>query len=171
MKITGNVVNVYSKTITRPGKRSFNVHYVELDTGKSVNVGFKQPFIVGQAISVDAEMAYGELKMGAVATTGGGEVTPIGSAPSSGGGKSYSSGRNDKFPVPTTHGDFSIIRQNALTNAVNTVMNSSEGIVATDETVERIIAIAYKFADFSSGQREVKLSKSIGTAMLTGTDG
>src|SRR5688572_116914 len=101
----GQVVSLSSEVITpKSGGRSFRVHKVDLDTGQSINVGFKQPFSVGDKVSIPAEMKYGEWKMVAKpASFSGTTVTPRIPA------KEYGSGRNTKFPIPKDHGDFSII--------------------------------------------------------------
>ena len=71
-------------------------------------------------------------------------------------------GREAKvFPLPKTHGDTAIIRQNALTNAVATVADfiathPTEKWPDLDTWTDMVISTAYKYADFSSGQREVK---------------
>jgi hypothetical protein len=65
------------------------------------------------------------------------------------------------FPLPKTHGDTAIIRQNALTNAVATVADfiatqPTEKWPDLDTWTDMVITTAYKYAEFSSGQREVK---------------
>jgi hypothetical protein len=37
-------------------------------------------------------------------------------------------------------------------------MYESEGTISLDDYVEKVLAVAYKYTDFSSGQREVKLA-------------
>ena len=70
--------------------------------------------------------------------------------------------RSDRvFPIPTTHGDMAIIRQNALTNAVATVADYIATLDASkwpdlSAWKDMVIETAYDFAKFSSGQREVE---------------
>lgn len=88
-------------------------------------------------------------------------------APSPAGSSRPSGGYGQRpFPVPLTNGDTAIIRQNALTNAVATVAD----FVATQPTekwpdldtwTDMVISTAYKYAEFSSGQREVKKAKAL----------
>jgi hypothetical protein len=101
---------------------------------------------------------------------------PGGAAPStsSGGGGASTANTGRRFPVPATSPETSIIRQNALTNAnaaVHHYMERNAGEVTEPSSVEEyadmVIEVAYKFADFSSGQREVKRV----THMMDGEDG
>jgi len=69
------------------------------------------------------------------------------------------------FPLPKDHGDTAIIRQNALTNAVATVADfiatqPTEKWPTIEEWQELVITTAYKYAEFSSGQREVRVAKA-----------
>ena len=79
------------------------------------------------------------------------------------GGSGGASGR--PFPVPSASGEMAIIRQNALTNAVQ-FFNSQYYSTDTEnptiiEKADMVIELAYKFAEFSSGQREVKAAQEI----------
>ena len=59
------------------------------------------------------------------------------------------------FPVPLMHGDRSIIRQNALTNAREAVAHLSFTTMPTDaEYASRIIAMARMFEEYSAGDIE-----------------
>jgi hypothetical protein len=51
------------------------------------------------------------------------------------------------------------MRQNALTNAVNLFTSRESSTTDTEDAVEEILDIAYKFVEFSSGQRDVRLAK------------
>jgi len=165
MKITGEVVDTTSKVITAKATgKKFRVHYIELDGGEVINVGFKNPYTVGAKVSIDAEEKYGELKALNPNSTGNdsGTTRQAASQPSSG-GRVPASGR--PFPVPKTSGELAIIRQNALTNAVTMFCNGAlefvpnkDDMKSVDELIEEVIKMAYAFADFSSGQREVKLA-------------
>lgn len=90
--------------------------------------------------------------------------TPAGAAPAM---KSFSGGASGRpFPVPNTSGEMAIIRQNALTNAVATVADfiatqPSEKWPTLDTWTDMVIDTAYKFAKFSSGQREIEAVKKL----------
>lgn len=85
-------------------------------------------------------------------------------------------GRGDRvFPVPSQHGDMAIIRQNALTNAVSTVADwvatqPTEKWPSLDDWTELVINTAYKFADFSSGQREAKAARKMAKIGMEASD-
>lgn len=164
MRYEGEVLDCTSKVLTsnKTGKK-FRVHYVELDGGEVINVGFNNPFKVGQRVTLDAEQQYGELKM-SQSGGGGGGAAPApkqAAAPKS----NYVPPSARPFPVPKNTGEIAIIRQNALTNAVTMFCNGAlefvpnkEDMKSVDELVEEVIKMAYAFAEFSSGNREVRLA-------------
>lgn len=169
----GKVVNLdqVMKKSNRTGKM-FPINYVELDNGARINVGFDQPYAVGQVVSIPTEVAYGELQVPRNPPSGGGAsagatVADKESKPTQ---NRAPYGRNTRFPVPKDHGDVSIMRQNALTNAVSFLTkrlideDASTGEVDNlplDEAIELIIDTAYKFAEFTTGQREERMAKEI----------
>ena len=165
MQITGTVQDVSSqvKTSNKTGKK-FRVHYIELDSGEVVNVGFNNPYKVGQSLNLEVEQAYGEMKLVTGAPSSGGGSAPAPKKDSgSFGARAPASGR--PFPVPKTSGEIAIIRQNALTNAVTMFCNGALEFVpnkdemkSVDELVEEVLKMAYAFAEFSSGNREVRLA-------------
>ena len=156
---SGKVVNTYSEVKNPPGKRPFSVHAIELDGGDVIEVGYKQPYRIGQTVTLNVEFKYGkwaEVKGGAV-----GSPSPV-PTPSVGpsGGSAAAAPMN--FPIPKTNKETAIIRQNALTNAVQSVgallVNGNLSGMTTDKFAEEVLNMAYKYAEFSSGQREVRLA-------------
>jgi hypothetical protein len=129
--------------------------------GESVNIGFKPIFSVGDVVTLNVEEKFGELKM----VTAGAATTSASSSP---GTKptSFTGGKNTVFPVPHTHGDMAIIRQNALTNAVNWWNINNTVAMERDEAIEEMIKIAYKFAEFSSGHREERILRETGSKVI-----
>lgn len=165
MQIKGTVDSVTDKVITSKAGKRFKVHYVVMDDGQEVNVGFKQPFAVGQYVTLDVEQKFGELKM--LSSSNGNAQAVSKSAPASGSAPRPSASSRP-FPVPKTSGEMAIIRQNALTNAVTMFCNGALEFVpgkdemkSTDELIEEVLKMAYKFAEFSSGQREVALASNL----------
>ena len=157
--INGCVVGVNSerRTAKATGK-PFTVHSVSLDTGETLEVGFKQPYVVGQRVVGTAEMKYGKL---ALVSSGGGSV-PM----AAGGGSPPTASAPAAFPTPLNSKEMSICRQSALKAAVD-VFNVVGGATTRnlfddkvlDEVAEQVIKLAYKFTDFSTGHREVKMVK------------
>jgi hypothetical protein len=137
--------------------KQFRIHLVELEDGRVVNVGFKQTYAIGDTFDAMCEFKFGEWKP----TASGSSSAPARSeAPATPPKKAWV---DKTFPVPTTHGDMAIIRQNALTNAVN-YYNANVGMpsgLAAEEAIESIIKMAYKFAEFSSGHREVRIEREL----------
>lgn len=70
------------------------------------------------------------------------------------------------FPVPPQHGDMAIIRQNALSNATALVSDyvatlPAEKFPDLENWSDLIINMAYKFAKFSSGHRELEAADKL----------
>ena len=90
-------------------------------------------------------------------------------SPGSGGGSSSGSGYKSSAPqrsgFPVTYSDHatSIIRQNALTNAVkySEILAVNGEIGAGELTVERIIDIAANFAAWTSGASDAKIREEV----------
>jgi hypothetical protein len=138
-----------------------------LTDGRKLQFNFKNPATLGVTApaTINAEVEEGKyglefkgLSSGAPSTA---STTGLVAKPTGAG----ASGR--PFPVPVNSGEMAIIRQNALTNAVNwfnrmpLVTEDADGNLipppSDADMAERIIAMAYRFAEFSSGQREVRV--------------
>lgn len=157
--VSGVVMGVYSKDVPskfKPGQSS-QVWDLRLDDDKYYKNGFKKPAIeVGDFVTIEYEDGqYGKtikklssgVSAGAIpATVPQATASPQAFKPT---GK--------VFPVPSDHGDRSIIRQNSLTNARELVTAYYKGhAISIEDEVDKIIEIAYKFEEYSSGDREVK---------------
>ncbi len=153
---SGKIIDLLVEVKNPPGKRPFKVHTVKLDNGEQIEVGYKQPYTVGQMFNSEVEFKYGKYK----------EVKPLAGAPSTSSATSTPVAATPMaFPIPKANKETAIIRQNALTNAVNAV-NQMQSLGLTshktaDEIANEVISLAYKFAEFSSGQREVRLTKEL----------
>ncbi len=158
---SGKVTNVLFNTITKPGKPPFQVHRVQLNNGDEVEVGFKQTYAVGDNFNSEVEHKYGKWKE--VRRLAGVPSNPSASAANPSSPASSGNGAPATFPIPKGNKEQAIIRQNALTNAVNAVARFTDGTPrgTFDEYTDQILATAYKFAEFSSGQREVRLAKDL----------
>lgn len=160
--ITGTVqgISPFNGVSKRTGK-PFTIWTVTVD-GRDIKAGFKKPtYEIGQNVSIPVEVnKWGDTEMiqpGKPMSGGGGSSAP----PKPSAGAAPSGGRT--FPVQINSPEMSIIRQNALTNANAAVHNYMERNASevtepstVDEYVEMVIHAAYKFTEFSSGQREAK---------------
>lgn len=146
--------------------------------GRKYGMAFTNPnrsgIAIGSVINALGDEDKFGIKLDTKTITLGGtvnEATAASTPPARGGFQGGSSGYNKVFPVPNTHGDTAIIRQNALTNSVATVAD----FIATQPTekwpnletwTDMVITTAYKYAEFSSGQREMKaIAKMKGIGM------
>lgn len=169
---TGVVKGIYNKDVkTKFGMKK--VYDLLLDDGNYYKQGFKKPICdVGDSVTIEYNVGqYGNeitslIRSGTssgaapLAVSGGGSQTSQNASPNQ-----YSNKGNKPFPVPSDHGDRSIIRQNSLTNArelvvAQVIKTASDGI-PLDTLAEMIIGIAYKFEEYSSGDREVKAVDSL----------
>ena len=163
MKVNGTVTNTYSKTkSTRVGDKT--IHYIEVDDGNTVNVGFKQTFEVGEVVNLDVAEKYGELQIArGGAKGGGGSVKPTWKPSTSSSAPPRARGA---FPIDPTDNQTSIVRQSSLNRAVDTAtIMQQHGMFADDisqeELVDIILEMAYQYTDFSTGQREVKAARKM----------
>lgn len=139
--------------------------------GERFSVGFNKPkFNVGDTIDFKYEEgSYGKqvdpktirvLSKGsgtsAAAPTGNVDTPAAGVAPA----RTYDPPQK-VFPIPLMHGDRSIIRQNALTNAREAVATLGIQDMPTDaEYASRIIAMARLFEEYSAGDIERRAAES-----------
>ena len=157
MRVDNLITSVdFESKISKAGK-PFKIWNVTLDNGTVLKMGFNKPsYVVGQRLVGTASTnKFGDLEFsegGVPAPT----ATPTGGAPRA------SAPRQDKtFPVGKLHPDMAIIRQNALTNA-NATVSTLVGVVdmaehSVESIIDLVIETAYKYAEFSSGQREAKM--------------
>lgn len=150
---SGKVIDVRVDVKSPPGKRPFKVYTVVLSTGEEVEIGYKPTYKTGDNFNSEVEFKYGKYK----------EVKPLGASGATTGVTSSapSSVASMAFPIPKASKETAIIRQNALTNAVKLIADGNYATPDLDATVEKVLATAYKFAEFSSGQREIRLTKEL----------
>ena len=171
MKVSGVVKGVYSKPVTTKFGNK-NVYDMLLDDGNYYKHGFKKPNVeVGDSVTIEYEVdKYGNkiLKLSSGATGSSAPTDNQGTAaPSTHSTQTYSIKNSKPFPVPFDHGDRSIIRQNSLTNARELVDAIWQNYGVGDESpidedvIDRILKIAYKFEEYSSGDREAKAADAI----------
>jgi hypothetical protein len=170
MSTVDNLIqSIDSESKTSKAGKPFKIWRAELDDGRVIKFGFNKPkYTVGQRIVGSAvPNRFGDLEF----VEGGGEApsASTGSRPSA--PAPAPTGRT--FPVPPTSPETSIIRQNALTNANAAVAHYFETVWQNNDSepaelprtcedyVELVIQTAYKFTEFSSGQREVKRVKAM----------
>lgn len=167
---SGTVVGIYDKDVkTKFGMKK--VYDVKLDNGEFYKNGFKAPLVsLGDVVTVEYESGkYGkDIKALHTSALTGNTYTVANNPVSK--KETVSVARyptNQKvFPVPNDHGDRSIIRQNSLTNARELLCHVYNDIpIKNDDTinaiVNKIIEVAYKFEEYSSGDREVKAADEI----------
>lgn len=167
-KVIGTIDRFGSERKTSKAGKPFNVYTVDVD-GQTYEVGFKplNGFSPGDTISFMSEVKYGKNAMdpatvqrasagasaGVANVSSAGATSPAPNRPSGG----YVP---KPFPIPKLHGDRAIVRQNSLTNAVKAteILLTVGGGVSNDVYVlaEDIIKLAYKFEEYSTGDREAK---------------
>lgn len=171
--VSGVVTGLKTRNGTSKAGKPFVIHIVTIN-GTDIEVGFKQPFKVGDNTSLDVAYAYKSYRMTGLAANPANPPIPNSSPGTTAFAPGSSGGPSSDFPIRTTDGrQTAIIRQNALTNAVNLinggvsvnlVEQSEDGKVpayvaklskddqdAIRAQAELAIEIAYKFASFSSG--------------------
>lgn len=152
------VANIEAKSInTKFGPKN---KYVVIDVvGNRYEAGWKAlGFPPGSVITgTVTPTKYGNeitgitvLSMGSTPTVGTAAPAPV-SAPPTVSSAPVAKG----FPLDPTSREISIIRQNALTNAVKTMETLYDGTslvgMSTEEYTDKILDVARKFADYTSG--------------------
>lgn len=170
--VEGTITRLDSQNRKSKAGKAFTIHTVDVN-GSTIEVGFKQPFSVGDRFASNVEYAYKTYRQAAGADNTLGPIPNAVASPSrapaaAGGGST----RSSAFPIPTSDGvQTAIMRQNALTNAVSLISNaggyagSGLGETVTNEDLKAVIKwraelaidIAYKFAAFSSGNLDAEL--------------
>ena len=86
-----------------------------------------------------------------VLSSGGGAPTP----------RSTGSSRPAGFPVPYNSDKRAIIRQNALTNAVNALTDGDDSVVDIQSFSEEVVKLAMKFEAYTSGDLDNEVKKEM----------
>lgn len=148
------VTRVSSKEVTTKfGPKP--TYSIQCDDGQWYSLGFKNPGISdGDEVEFDfVNNRYGNQVTLATLKIKKGDGTVAAPAPARGG-----FGRAEKvFPIPLLHGDRSIVRQNALTNAREVFVASHGGkpFAGTSKDVAKdIIDLAREFELYTAGDTE-----------------
>lgn len=148
-------------------------------SGQAIEFGFKKDEKVpypsrGDVVSYRVKYEYGKYKVCGLSV--GDPPAPVKAAAPGGGAASATGttkpagGSFRPFPVPMTHGDTSIIRQNSLGHAVALVAafvstidgdSEKEGPDLVELGADVALRIAYKFAAFSSGNLDAEVLAEI----------
>ncbi len=131
---------------------------------------------IGESYDVTTESKYGSERIVAVSAVGGASipVAPFGSVPIGGATKPVRT-YGKEFPVPTLHGDRSIIRQNSLRHATE-LWTSIQPILPSDNKVpskialakaaEAVIELARTFEEYSAGDVERRAAEAVAAESL-----
>jgi hypothetical protein len=162
--IEGVIDSIYNKQVTT--KFGPKAVYHAMVNGHDVNLGFKTNHVEGETVRLNVEHKYGGYQLiqgngaGSTATPRPSQQdTPAAAAPPA------TRSKGPAFPVDTNTKDISIIRQSSLNRAMEAmdILMASEIIApkTVEEFNKQVLAIAYEYADFGSGQREVKQAAAI----------
>lgn len=180
MTATGTIVNITSKQVnTKYGVKP--VYAIEMSDGQTYDHGFKK---VTALPGTQVSFAYETNKYGKnviePGTMTAGNTAAVPTLPTS---TTIAPPRPNNygaktFPVPKLHGDRSIIRQNALTQARELFMfhamadEDNKGLLffgnklaTPEEAVDAVINLAYRFESYAAGDIEAAALSG-----LTGSD-
>ena len=121
---------------------------------------------IGEAYDIETESKFGSDRIVQVTAVGGAiiKIPPFGSVTA---GRAPAKSYGKEFPVPTLHGDRSIIRQNSLKHAGDLWSHLqpilSENKVPTKKDMEKaakaIIELARQFEEYSAGDVERRVAE------------
>lgn len=149
--VNGVISAVNANKKTSAAGKPYTLYTITVD-GNEYEVGFKKPSADrGDTVNFEWELKYGR-KAIVDGSLSKGAASAGSSVPSNtGGGRSY--GAAKPFPVPADHGDRSILRQNAVTNAREIIKqfgDTGEGI-SIEEYTARVIGIAMLVEAYTAG--------------------
>ena len=169
-EVTGIVDNV---SIVKQVKTRFNpnapIWGITLTDGRVYEAGFNKPKVeAGSSVEFDLDPKWkNQIQDGTLKVDGATPEPPKKSGGTKSGGYSGGSKKESKpFPVPPTHGDRSIIRQNALTNARSMVTDLvvsehyKDGSFDLDRVSDEILEVARKFEEYSAGDIERRAAEA-----------
>lgn len=155
---TGVVSNIKANKGTSKAGKPYTIYVAEID-GEDFSCGFTKPtFNTGDTITFDWEKKFGknEIVAGTASKSAGGAPAPTGQRSTG-----YSGASGKVFPVPANHGDRSIIRQNAVTNAREIVKQYDDGVysptledvqpLSLEQYTARVIEVAQLIEAYTSG--------------------
>ena len=154
-KITGTVTDTSTKDVsTKFGTKA--TYSIKVDS-QWIKCGFKDPkVVVGEQVECDAETGTYGMETKKVISLGKSSTvvpsTPVRT------GSGYS-GSSRPFPIPPLHGDRSIVRQNALSRAVELYVAAQGGkTFALDVELQTklVIHIARKFEAYTTGDIDLE---------------
>lgn len=163
MIITANIHHIESRRGTsKKTGRPYTAYTAHTSEGIQLDCGFSSPaFNEGDTVNVEVEDGYraGTFKVLRVTDKAATTSTPTGATPAAPSVRptpTAPAGRT--FPLHPTSPEMSIVRQSALKAAIDTVAVHDKVYKDVEELSDVIIDLAYKYVDFSSGLREVKLA-------------
>lgn len=173
----GVIVDIRDETKPKKAGGTFTVHLCTLNTGVVVDFGFK-PVAgrVGDNVEWAVVKKYGKYEFMGPAYPGLAPATPLAAraapyspptpgAPAGSPAPSAPSYSGKPFPLPRSHGDTAILRQNALTNSVKIHGDARANSGVPDDEMEAytnsIIRTAYKLASFSSGALDSEIAEEV----------
>lgn len=174
----GKVISASTRTFTsKAGKElaktviNVNGNEIELD-GLGDKTAMYPP---GKEVQLGVAKVFGRWQAAGPSVTGLPMLPGAGAVgPAVAGGAGIVAGTRGAFPIAGNDYQISIIRQNSLTNAVNTVaahVNSYGKEYELAAIVDLIIPLAYKYAAFSSGKLDTEAFQQIADKVLGVTKG
>jgi len=158
------VVTQVSTKVKHTSKGDKTIHYAVVD-GQEFSTAFRQPFHEGEMVNVVTEFKFGENQLvpNQVPSTG---MPPLGSAPNvtAAPAAKWSGGNKGTFPIETTSGQISIIRQSSMNRAVECLDSlMAHGIwkpSTEQEYQQKLLEYALFITDFGSGQDIMKMANA-----------
>ena len=137
--------------------------YAVVANGERYAFGFKKPaFKIGDEIDFQyTDGSYGKsIDVASVKMLKKGEGAPVPPTMVNPTPRASYSPPAKVFPVPPTHGDRSIIRQNSITNAAKTVIDGGfQKGMKPEEAAAMIVTIAQIFEAYSSGDLDASMKE------------
>ena len=158
--ISGAITNINAESKMSKAGKPFKVYSIEVN-GQWFEAGFKAPGGIGDFVTFDYSLSYGKNKItdGTLSKGSTGGARPYAAPAATSTSAPKNTGKS--FPIPKDHPDRSIIRQNAVTRAVEVMAKAGalDGVdlstdTARDVVAGQIISMATRFEAYYSGELE-----------------
>jgi hypothetical protein len=198
--VSGKVASAHTRSFTSKAGKALTKTVIVVDGNEIELEGFGDKtgtYPPGREVNIGVAREFGRWNHAGLAVVGlpqlNGAPNPVGSTPGSSGGGGAKPAYRGGFPVPSDDYQTSIIRQNALTNAVATLAtivpdatlsrafpvkgpdgNFEGGLgvdvpAAMEGLAELVIRLAYRYAAFSSGRLDTEAIEQITSKILGAT--
>ena len=165
-KVDGKVLAISVEDKVSKAGCEYKIYTVIMQDGTIFQAGIEAPsFAVGDEIHVETEEKFGKQQL-IITDAAGNKVEGKGGFKGGGG---YKAKPPTPWPVPATHGDNCIIRQNAMRHATALVIAGKSDTVGAAVMAEKAIQVARQIEQYTTGRGDSAAADAV--SAMVDTDG